>query len=251
MTKRMIDAIQSLQNIFYRDVNDIHIFLSQALPILGKTKEEYESSRSMKDKKYFVPSLKKTKFANRNDKELKQIYTNFIDHTLYEVMIIRMVSRFEVFLGEVLEKIFLEFPRKLTISVPGVTPVKGVPLEMIFDSEDVNQILKQAIEINLSNLFFSTPHSYIEYVSKVIGINISDSAFKRFFEIKASRDLLVHNSKTINEIYLKKAGALARGKRDEQIKIDSEYFDMCVSTLKRLSGIIKRDCEKAFLPKKK
>ncbi|HJR09002.1 MAG TPA: hypothetical protein VJ842_17215 [Pyrinomonadaceae bacterium] len=64
--------------------------------------------------------------------------------------------------------------------------------------------------------------------------------------MKATRDLLIHNSGVINDVYLSKVEAKKRGERGERILINAGYFDHCISTLKRLSGIVKRDIEIAF-----
>jgi hypothetical protein len=50
----------------------------------------------------------------------------------------------------------------------------------------------------------------------------------------------------INAIYIEKAGTRARGALGASIEVDSGYFDGALATMKRMSGIIKRDVEKSF-----
>lgn len=239
-------CIESFQNEFVREIHNSHIFLSQALPILNEAKDGHGESLHKKNRKYYVPSRKKGKFAERTDHELKMIYDSFIDHTLYEVMLIRMVSSFETFLGAVLEKVFIEYPNKLTIKVKDVDPVKTVPLEYLFDSKSVSDILKKTIEQHLFGLFHAPAKAYLEYIEKVMKVDSSDPVFKEYFEVKATRDLLVHNSRTVNDAYLEKAGKLAREKKGKKILVDESYFNYCVVKFKRASFIIKRDCKKTF-----
>ena len=79
----------------------MHIFLKQALPLPEKAKEEYGASKHKKDRRYYVPSIRRTKFARRNDNELKNIYDRFITRSLYETFLVMGVSQFESFLADV------------------------------------------------------------------------------------------------------------------------------------------------------
>jgi len=106
--------------------------------------------------------------------------------------------------------------------------------------------LDQVIKRRLNEVSYASPKEYLEYLGKIAGIDTTDSAFLNFIEIKATRDLLIHNSGIINEIYLSKSGGKKRGKIGDMILIDAKYFDFCMATLKRLSGIIQRDITKTF-----
>lgn len=65
--------IYSLQNKIVRELNNAHIFLEQAQPLLIETKVQYEGSKSKEDRRYYVPSIdKKRKIAKRTDAELKE-----------------------------------------------------------------------------------------------------------------------------------------------------------------------------------
>jgi hypothetical protein len=66
--------IYSFQNKIVRELNDAHIFLAQAQPLLLDARARYEESKSKSDRRYFVPSIDKRKVAKRTDKELKEIY---------------------------------------------------------------------------------------------------------------------------------------------------------------------------------
>lgn len=73
-----------------------------------------------------------------------------------------------------------------------------------------------------------------------IQLEIPDKSFEQFFEIKATRDLIVHNSLLVNELYRKKAGALARGELGDRLKVKKDYFEACLSAMKKLSGTIEK-----------
>ena len=88
----------------------------------------------------------------------------------------------------------------------------------------------------------------MEYLSKVAQVDIEDSTFARYYELKATRDLLVHGNRKINSIYVEKAGTQKRGKVGDSIMVDSDYFDSSLAIMKQLSGAVKRDIEKAYRP---
>jgi hypothetical protein len=243
--------IASLQIGLVRELNDFHIFLSQAAPVLKDAQEPLANSTHKKDRRYYVPASGRVKFAKRRDGELKAIYDRFLRSGLYEAFLVASISSFESFLLKVLRVIVSEYPGKLSIAVPGVSACKTAPVALVFDSASLVEAQEAIIAEHLSGVFYAQPKAYLEYSRKVIGIEKDDPAFEHYLEMKATRDLLVHNGGIVNGVYLAKAGSNARGKVGEKLAVESVYFEHCVAALKRISGIIKRDAEKSFpVPKK-
>ena len=116
--------IASKQNGIVREINDIHIFANQSLPLLEEAKQPFAESQHKKDRRYYVPSIKRTKFAKRTDRELKEIYERFTGHALYETFLVSVVSKFEAFLADVIKEILVDYPQKLGVSTPGIKPLK-------------------------------------------------------------------------------------------------------------------------------
>jgi hypothetical protein len=243
--------IASLQYEFVWKMNDIHIFTSQAMPVLEQARREYAESDREGDRHYYVPSVGRGKVAKRKDQELKELYDSFLRTELHRTFLVSAVSQFEAFLGQVLALVFREYPRKLTTGVPGVPACKDVPATLLLDSGTIEEAVERVIERHLAGVFYAAPKAYLEYVGKVTGIETDDPAFASYLEIKATRDLITHNAGVINEVYLAKAGDRARGKLGDAVVIDKAYFEQALAILKRLSGIIKRDTTKAFPVKAK
>ncbi len=78
---------------------------------------------------------------------------------------------------------------------------------------------------------YASPKNQIEYFYKALGIEFENS--EQWFEIKATRDVIVHNLGIINEVYINKAGDKSRGKIGEKILITQNYFRETISYLKR------------------
>jgi hypothetical protein len=83
-------------------------------------------------------------------------------------------------------------------------------------------------------------------MAKIAGVDTSDKAFGHYIEIKASRDIIIHNNRIANATYKSKAGEYARAQVGESVVVDAKYFDHTVMILKRISGIVARDTKKTF-----
>lgn len=238
--------IAGMQIEFVRRLNDIHIFIETISPSIEQTKSQFVKSTNEKDREYDVPKRKKRGMAKRTDKEVAAILERFTKTGLFQTFLGTAVSEFEAFLGKVLKEILKEYPRKLTASVKGNQPTKQVPLEILLDSDSISDAVGWTVDKAVSDLFYSAPKVYLQYLKDVGGIMHDESEFGEYLEIKATRDVIVHNLGTINDIYLDKAGDKARGVVGETAIVDKDYFENALALLKRLSGIIKRNAEKAF-----
>jgi hypothetical protein len=72
-------------------------------------------------------------------------------------------------------------------------------------------------------------------LNDVIQIKLDNNLILSYIEIKATRDLLVHNKGKVNEIYIQKVGVLARGTDTKQnIPISESYYLQSFSILKKI-----------------
>ena len=243
--------VYRLHTALVHKMNDVHIFVQQSFPLLEEARSNYEASTHKKDRRYDVPTVGRKKFARRKDKELKEIYDRFLSRELFENLIVTAVSHFESFLFAVLRFVLLDYPKKLTLNVRGLDTRKEIPLEILLDADSREDALRDVIERQLNSLSYATPKAYLEYLNNVTGVDTSDPAFLDYIEIKATRDIIIHNSGIINDVYLSKVGQKKRGEIGDRPVIDNQYFNHCTATLKRLSGIIRRDVDKQFPERKK
>lgn len=241
--------IAALQIAFVRRVNDIYIFLQKTAPLVDQERLELAVSNHTKDRDYYVPNGRKKGVAHRTDKEVANILHRFGSTELYQTFLGTLIAHFESFLGQVIREILAEHPRKLLMSLQGFQPQKDVPVGVVLDTdpEDAkDDIVEWVIERTVTGLFYAAPKVYIDYLTKIGGIVSGETEFDDYLEIKATRDLIVHNSGVINDVYLSKAGEKARGTAGQLAMIDQKYFNHSISILKRLSGIIKRNAEKTY-----
>jgi hypothetical protein len=242
---KLARGIYSLQNGIVRELNNAHIFLEQALPLLENAKSQYEQSSHKKDRRYYVPSVDRKKFARRTDKELKAIYDGYLASGLCEAFLVRSLSQFENFLGDVLAKVLAEYPQKLTTRVQDIPTCPAVTPVQIVAATDKESLLKALIRDHLSNVFRQRPKSYMTYVTAIVG-GQEDASFRDLYEVAATRDLVVHNDSIINQLYMDKAGSKARGGLGDKLIVDKSYLYDALAKLKKVSGAVKREAERAF-----
>ena len=234
-----------LQNGIVRELNNAHIFLEQARTPLVDAKAKYEESKSEADRRYYVPSIGRAKFAQRTDAELKAIYNHYITVGLFEAFLVNSLSRFEWFLVDVLAEFFAHYPLRLTEKVQGVPACPDISPKALVEAASKDQLLKSLIREHLSSVFRQRPSVYMTYIAKLLGAD-NDPSFLDYYEIAATRDLIVHNSRIANQLYLDKAGSKARGALGKKLPVDQAYYYNALAKMKKVSGAIKRDVEKKF-----
>lgn len=168
---KIADKVTILQTELARGLNDIHIFLSQAIPLLEDVKKRYESSANEIGREYYVPvpALRKdkvtsskakrvyTKIARRTDQELKEIYDRFISSDLVANLLVSCVSRTESFFSDVLFLMLKAYPKKLSISPKGVESSKSVPLDVILECDDISEAIDTVIRSRIYSVSYSSP----------------------------------------------------------------------------------------------
>lgn len=237
--------IYSLQNNIVRELNNAHIFLEQAQPLLIEAKAKYESSKSMRDRRYYVPSIDRKKFAKRTDGELKEIYNHYTSNGLFEAFLVNSISHFESFLADILITFLNHYPQHITETVQGIPACPSISPKELVASFDKDQLVQRVFSDHVANVFRQRPGLYMAYVVKLLSVK-NDPSFSDYYELTATRDLVVHNNRVINTLYLEKAGEKARGKLGEKLLVDKTYYYGALAKLKKVSGAIKRDIEKKY-----
>jgi hypothetical protein len=188
-----------------------------------------------------VPGKKGMKgIARRNPIQLSVLFNKFAKHELFENLLVSSVSRFEFYLSDIIGEFLRYFPNKLSIGPKGGDSGKQVPINLIVNAEDLENLRGDVIDLRLQAIFHADPKEYCAYFNAVSELGISSEQFAQFFEIKATRDLIVHNSLLVNDLYVKKAGDLRRGEVGHKLKVQKTYFEGALSAMKTLSGLIER-----------
>ena len=147
-----------------------------------------------------------------------------VEEIIFEGLFVLAIATFENSLNDTLKVLLTEIPEKLDIKSETISKE-----DLIY-----GDILEKCIEAKINNVSYKNIKEIIEYFIKITGIN--QDAFSEFLidklqEIKASRNLLIHNNLTINNIYNETAGKLKREGIRNKLKIDQEYLFLTLTTL--------------------
>lgn len=150
--------------------------------------------------------------------EIKQEY-QFLGHTQLPINgIYKLVTLIETMLIEILKTVVLKFPKKLGSK-------KQIDISTVFSSDSILEIQLNVINKLLNELAYKSPEEFVKEFENITSINLFEtSASHRYKEIKATRDIYIHNMGVVNEIYIKKADSHARAKIGQNLPIDIQYF---------------------------
>jgi hypothetical protein len=137
------------------------------------------------------------------------------------------VSLFEDWLFELLRLWLLAYPRSLA--------GRQVDFLAVLQAPDKAAIALAVVDKELNDLKYKRVSEWFAYLEKLahLGTPTADE-IERLAEIKASRDILVHNKGVVNATYLAKAGARSRYHLGERLEIPGRYHRETWETIRRL-----------------
>lgn len=247
--RTIVEEIYRRHIRLYRELNDIHIFVSQTAPLLKAAAEEHKGKFIDPDKDIAISVPGKHGsfgIAKRNATELSALFKRFANEELFANLLVTAVSRFEFYLSDVIAEFLRRSPKKLTIGPKGGDSAKSVSMQLVVDADSLSELFEELIELRVQTIFYAEPKEYCAYFNAISELGIPEETFQPLFEIKASRDLVVHNSLLVNDLYRKKAGALSRGKIGDRLKIKKDYFEGALSAMKTLSSAIEKYTRKKY-----
>ena len=226
----------------YRYLNDAWIFTALLRPELKNRGDKLRASKSKAKKPYPVPKRKGTVTSRRRDEDIGLIFYAQHERGVFETNIVSMVSRLEAFIQECIAIAASAFPAKLSV----LADKSGIPLDLFLEHEDREDVVGRFVALKCEGLMFSKPSEYLDKAAKVLSIELEPETVRAFVEIKASRDIIIHNSGLINKLYVEKAGDKSRGDPGEELVIDDAYFRHVIVTLKALAGAIQSKTEAVY-----
>lgn len=181
------------------------------------------------------PSIDKVIHRHHREEVVKRITTRDIFNSAF----VTIVASIEDYLNKVMTLILVFDSKRLKYTVQGINMITTISIVDFIDtsSEDMINII---INQRLDSLFYSSPIKQLEYFDKGLGVKLEEDIWGKWIEIKARRDLIVHNGGVVNETYVKKSGQFALLKLGEDALINEEYFRGIIADLKSMVGSIDR-----------
>lgn len=142
-----------------------------------------------------------------------QLYvTDYLTSSTFQ----HFVSLFEDFVFELL--------RLWLASYPGSLSKKQIEMSAVLKAPDKSAIVLAVVEKELNELKYERLADWFTYLDRLarLGCPTADE-IETLTEIKASRDILVHNNGIANATYTAKAGVKARHRDGEKLEIPEQY----------------------------
>jgi hypothetical protein len=245
-SKRLHKRVGELRNDLQRDLNNIYIWASFARGALDKARADEGFTLQ---KRFRVPSTVKNKEIERTPEELKQIAERAISKEIFFSVFVYAVAQVEAFVGDLLLELLRFDNRRIKTRIKGIDHTSKIDINDLIDSSSREELIESVIRKELAALFYAAPSLQMEYFQAVSGVRLPPEIVESWIEVKATRDIIVHNSGIANVTYVRKAGGSARAADGEELPMDETYFAAALADMKSLVGkvssAIQRDLKKS------
>lgn len=151
-----------------------------------------------------------------DENELPGLAQEYVTEYLASATFQHFVSLFEDFV--------FDFLRAWLIEYPGSLSGKQLQFRTVLESADKPEIIRAVVQKELAGLAYERIDNWFINLEKVVKLGCpNQEQVERLAEIKASRDVLVHNKGIANSIYVDKSMGRARFNDGETLEIPEHY----------------------------
>jgi hypothetical protein len=140
-------------------------------------------------------------------------------------------------LAMITETMFADLIRKLLKYYPGKAgSKKQISIKDVLGASTMDEIHLLVTDGFLNELSYKSPRDFAVEAENILSIKLLECpAYHLYIEMKAARDVLIHNNGIVNDTYISKAGSHARAERGKMLPIDQVYFLEVYETCIKLS----------------
>lgn len=139
-------------------------------------------------------------------------------HQLSINALMKLVTIVETMLGDIVRAVVVRYPHKLGAK-------RSLTIQSVLESTSLEEVHLRATDALLNELAYKSPAEFAESFQHLLSVNLLECpAFHRYIEVKATRDVFIHNRGIANDIYVRKAGSHARVKSNMSLPADIQYF---------------------------
>lgn len=130
----------------------------------------------------------------------------------------QLVTNVEALFSDLVQILLLKYPEK-------IGKKKKIPLSSLLGASSLEEIHLRIVGSYLNDLNYKSPKDFADSVSEIFSINLLEiPSFHSYVEIKATRDIFIHNRGMANEIYREKSGSHSRVHDDSVLPMNTQYF---------------------------
>lgn len=170
--------------------------------------------------------------------DLPCLAQQYITGYLTEATFQHFVSLFEDFMGNFLCLWLNHFPQSLS--------GKQIDFNTVLQCSDKADIVRVMVEKQVNELQYKRVKEWFEYMEKLANLGCpSPDEIERIAEIKATRDILVHNRGIANAVYVEKSAGHARFAVGERVEVSEHYHRQSWQLVKQVvTDVAKAGCAK-------
>ncbi len=128
----------------------------------------------------------------------------------------QFVSLFEDFLFGIMRQWLLAYPQSLGR--------KQLPISVVLEAADLAAVKLVAVNRELNDLNYKKVREWFTYLNELVNLGCpTDDEIAQLAEIKATRDVYVHNRGIASPIYEEKSGAKTRAAAGARLEIPEHY----------------------------
>jgi hypothetical protein len=151
-----------------------------------------------------------------NQSSLLELVPEFVDGYLTAFTFQHFVSLFEDFIFDLL--------RCWLLAHPGSMSKKTVELGTLLQMGEIGAVVANVVERELNEIKYGRLASWFTSLNSLVKLDCpTPEEIEQLAEIKATRDVLVHNRGIANATYRSKAGALTRAQDGELLELPTSY----------------------------
>jgi hypothetical protein len=203
--------------------DDIHTLATRTLAALGERHGYYTfSTRVWRLLRRIVREGRKFTFHNRatgtrvDEESLPDREQLYVADYLISATFQDFVSLFEDF--------FFKLLRCWLVAYPASLSRKQVDMGTVLDAPDKKAIILAVADHELNELKYRRLADWFAYLERLVNLGCPTAdEIEILAEIKASRDVLVHNNGIVNATYVSKAGSRARHTDGERLTMIEQY----------------------------
>lgn len=219
--------------------------------IFDPSKEEHKKLQEIVDQYYdysfrenddgtkeLLFNAKDNKIEKDIEKE-KLLYAGYSDMTNIHCQntLIMLLVRYEQFIRRLLSKLFMMFPDKYLNG-------HSIKLEDINNCNNIIEIKYKVTNHEIERIMYESNKEWIKILQshKLVNNTIND-ILNELDEIYARRNIIVHNSSIVNEIYLKTSGN-TKASLGQKLQVDKKYIQHAFFVIKCIIITTMIECHK-------
>lgn len=146
----------------------------------------------------------------------------------------QLVTLIEAMFADILRAIIIKYPQKIGNK-------KNVLAANILNSKTIEEIKNHIVDSIINELSYKSPKEFSEEFCKYTSINMLElPAYHKYIELKATRDIYIHNKGIANDTYVYKSDSHSRTESGKLLPIDVQYFlesyEYCLKICEFLEG---------------